>query len=89
MSQELTQEQTAIRDLSEQVKELKVRTFDLQETLQSERKSFGQFVGVLSQLFDFDETQSQNLQNYVDEAAYLTGKADRPKDNDEAQEVGE
>lgn len=73
MSQQ-TPEQ-AIEQKDVQIKELKVRTFDLQEALQTERESFGQFVGYLAQLLDFDQEQSSSLQNYVDAVAKLTGKA--------------
>ncbi|AGN30374.1 hypothetical protein VPFG_00377 [Vibrio phage nt-1] len=76
MSQQ-TPEQV-IEQQGEVIKDLKVRTFDLQEALQAERSSFGQFVNVLAQLLDFDQEKASSLQNYVDEIAFITGKAERP-----------
>ncbi|AAQ64393.1 hypothetical protein KVP40.0323 [Vibrio phage KVP40] len=84
MSQQ-TPEQV-IEQKDAQIKDLKVRTFDLQEALQAERNSFGQFVGVLAQLLDFDQEKASSLQNYVDEVAYLTGKAERPVEGDGEKE---
>ncbi|CAM0020667.1 tail fiber chaperone [Vibrio phage K567] len=85
MSQQ-TPEQV-IETLQAQVKDLKVRQFDTQETLQAERQSFGQFVGVLAQLLDFDQEKAASLQNYVDEIAILTGKAERPAEPTEEKEA--
>ncbi|QNJ54775.1 hypothetical protein vBValMR10Z_235 [Vibrio phage vB_ValM_R10Z] len=84
MSQQTAEQ--VIEQKDAQIKDLKVRTFDLQETLQEERNSFGQFVGVLAQLLDFDQAQASSLQNYVDEIAILTGKAERPAEGDGEQE---
>ncbi|CAM0067414.1 tail fiber chaperone [Vibrio phage F86] len=84
MSQQATPEQV-IEQLQGQVKDLKVRQFDTQEALSAERQSFGQFVGVLAQLLDFDQEKAGSLQNYVDEIAILTGKAERPAETTEEE----
>ncbi|AUR86058.1 coil containing protein [Vibrio phage 1.081.O._10N.286.52.C2] len=88
MSQEQTPEKQ-IEQLTETAKGLKVRVFDLQEALEAERGSFGQFVNILAQLLDFDQEKAASLQNYVDEVAYLTGKAERPEAAEEAAEAAE
>lgn len=70
MSQEI---QEQLKALTEQNKNLKVRTFDLQEALQGERQSFGQFCNVLAQLLSLSEEEAQDLQNYVNKLAEITG----------------
>lgn len=74
MTQQTAEQQ--IQALQEEVRNLKVRQFDTQEALTEERKSFGQFVGILAQLLDFDQEKASSLQNYVDEIAVLTGKVE-------------
>ena len=74
MTQQSAEQQ--IQALQEEVRNLKVRQFDTQAALTEERKSFGQFVGILAQLLDFAQENASSLQNYLDEISVLTGKVE-------------
>jgi 2-keto-3-deoxy-galactonokinase len=82
---EQTQEQV-IKGLQDTIKDFKVRTFDLQETLQSERDSFSQFVSVVGQLIGIEGEEAKSLQAYVDKLVIITGHGQAEVN---AEETGE
>lgn len=60
--------------LNGQLKELKVRTFDLQEALNGERQHISQFVNILAELLSIEGEDAQSLQNYIDRVVELKEK---------------
>lgn len=58
----------------DQIKELKVRIFDLQETIQSRQEFEGQFFGSLAQLLDIPQDMATDPQVYINAIVALKEK---------------
>lgn len=58
----------------DQIKELKVRIFDLQETIQSRQEFEGQFFGSLAQLLDIPQEMATDPQVYINAIVALKEK---------------
>lgn len=71
--QQVTPEQQ-IEQLNGQIKDLKVRTFDLQEALNGERAHVSQFVNILAQQLGLEGEEAQDLQNYINKVNELKEK---------------
>lgn len=71
----------------DQIKELKVRIFDLQETIQSRQEFEGQFFGSLAQLLDIPQDMATDPQVYINAIVALKEKV--PADEVVADESAE
>lgn len=72
--------------MKEQINELKVRVFDLQEALADERNAMGRFCGIIASMIGLEGEDAQDLQNYINRVAELTGHADGVADEAEQKE---